>query len=56
MPLTEFGEQELRDLTWENLQLKNAIVKHFLGVDLDKKPSQRIISAGEQKKENDNDL
>lgn len=42
MPLTDFGEQELMDLQWENLQLKNAIIKHFLGVDFDKRPSQRV--------------
>ena len=42
MPLTDFGEQELMDLQWENLQLKNAIIKHFLGVDLEKRPSNQI--------------
>lgn len=42
MPLTELGEQELIDLQWENMVLKNAIVKHFLNVDLDKRPSQRV--------------
>lgn len=56
MALTEFDNKELIDLQWENLQLKNAIVKYFLGVDLDKKPSQQIIFRGEQNKENDNDL
>lgn len=56
MELTEFGKRELIDLQWENTQLKNAIVKHFLGVDLDKKPSQQIIATGEQNKVNDNVL
>lgn len=56
MALTEFDKKELIDLQWENTQLKNAIVKHFLGVDLDKKPSQQIIATGEQNNENENDL
>jgi len=46
MALTDYAEQRLVDLEWENEQLKNAIVKHFLGVDLENKPSNRIILEG----------
>ena len=42
MGLTEFSSQRLIDLEWENEQLKNAIVKHFLGIDLEKRPSNQI--------------
>lgn len=47
MALTEYGEKRLVDLEWENEQLKNAIVKHFLGVDLENKPSERITYIGD---------
>lgn len=43
MALTEHGEKQLTDLEWENMQLKNAIIKHFLGIDLENRPSNRII-------------
>ncbi len=47
MALTEYEEKRLVDLEWENEQLKNAIVKHFLGVDLENKPSNRISYIGD---------
>ncbi|MGN0535717.1 MAG: hypothetical protein ACI4IR_06940 [Eubacterium sp.] len=47
MALTEYGEKQLADLEWENMQLKNAIIKHFLGIDLENRPSNRIIDIGE---------
>lgn len=46
MAATDYVEQQLVDLKWENEQLKNAIIKHFLGVDLDNRPSNRIIDIG----------
>lgn len=46
MALTDYEKSRLADLEWENEQLKNAIVKHFLGVDLENKPSNRIILEG----------
>ena len=42
MPLNDYKENKLKDLIWENEVLKNAIVKHFLGVNLDNRPSNRI--------------